>query len=330
LYTDGHPVVGFTFNTTTDVMIRVTTGSRLHFGLIGLGAGAPRQFGGVGLMVAGPSLALQVVPAEEWTASGPLAERALGFARQFARGIGIDRPQQITIERAPAEHVGLGTGTQLGLAVGRALAAAWSLGLTATDLAHRVGRGRRSAIGVHGFDQGGFLVDGGKRDAETVAPLLVRTAFPEEWRLVVAKPVAAQGLHGLDEQRAFADLAVSATPQADVLCRLVLLGMLPAMAERDCRTFGEALYEFNRRVGEAFAAAQGGVYAGPLTTGLVDWFRRQGATGVGQSSWGPTVFAVVPDEETGRDLARRAQHEFGIERIDTVVTAARNRGAAVD
>src|SRR4051794_15902889 len=95
-----------------EAMIRVTTGSRLHFGLIGLGADAPRRFGGVGLMVERPGLSLRAEDAAEWSASGPLAERALGFARRFAANVGSDRPQRLTVEQAPPEHVGLGTGTQ--------------------------------------------------------------------------------------------------------------------------------------------------------------------------------------------------------------------------
>jgi beta-ribofuranosylaminobenzene 5'-phosphate synthase len=311
-------------------MIRVTTGSRLHFGLIGLGADAPRRFGGVGLMVDSPGLVLRAEPAAEWAASGPLAERALAFARRFAQGLGLDRPQRLAIERAPAEHVGLGTGTQLGLAVARALASAWDLSLTPVELAQHTGRGLRSALGIHGFAHGGFLIDGGKRDSEDVAPLLVRSEFPAEWRIILAVPLAAEGLHGPDEQRAFAELAVSAPRQAEVLCRLVLLGMLPALAERDCRTFGEALYDFNRRVGEVFAPLQGGIYAGPVATGVVDWFRRRGMSGVGQSSWGPTVFAVVPDEEVGSDLAVRLSEEMGADTVSVVLTQARNEGATVD
>jgi beta-RFAP synthase len=310
-------------------MFRVRTGSRLHFGLIGLDAGAPRRFGGVGLIVERPGLCVSAAPAAEWSASGPLAERALIYARRVAESVGITRPQSLTVEEAPPEHVGLGTGTQLGLAVARVLAGAWGLELPVCELARHVGRGLRSALGIHGFEHGGFLVDGGKRDEDSVAPLLVRTAFPEELRVVLATPVLAPGLHGAAEQRAFAQLAASPT-RTDLLCRLVLLGLLPALAERDLPAFGEALYEFNRRVGEAFAAAQGGAYAGPVVTGLVEWFRRQGVSGVGQSSWGPTVFAVVADEERGRDLALRLTREFGADRVGVVVTAARNRGATVE
>jgi beta-RFAP synthase len=311
-------------------MTRVTTGTRLHFGLIGLGADAPRRFGGVGLIVDSPGMVLRAEPAAEWRAVGPLAERAAAFARRFAHSVGVDQPQCLMIERAPPEHVGLGTGTQLGLAVCRALATTWGLNLTPIELAQHSGRGLRSAVGIHGFEHGGLLIDGGKRDPNDIAPLLVRTAFPAEWPIVLAIPAASEGLHGADEQRAFAELAVSAPGQADVLCRLVLLGMLPALAERDCRTFGEALYEFNRRVGEVFAPAQGGVYAGPTTSALVEWFRRHGVSAVGQSSWGPTVFAIVPDGVMARELAVRLGHEMGAEAVRVVVMQARNRGATVD
>ena len=310
-------------------MIRVTTGSRLHFGLIGLGADAPRHFGGAGLMVECPALSLGVEPAAKWSATGPLAERSLACARRFAESVGIERPQSITVEEAPPEHVGLGTGTQLGLAVARALTEAWGLDYSTIALARHAGRGLRSALGIYGFERGGFLVDGGKGAGETLAPLLVRTAFPEEWRIILATPVAEAGLHGPAEQRAFAELTAHSSGRADMLCRLVLLGLLPALAERDCAVFGAALYEFNRCVGEVFAAVQGGPYAGPTTTGLVEWFRRQGVSGVGQSSWGPTVFAVVADEERGRDLALRLKREIGAERVAVVVAAARNRGVIV-
>src|SRR5689334_2858973 len=70
-------------------MVRVQSASRLHFGLLNPGAETEakiaRRFGGVGLMVHRPGLRLKVRPAPSWSASGPLAERALAFARQFAQ-----------------------------------------------------------------------------------------------------------------------------------------------------------------------------------------------------------------------------------------------------
>src|SRR5207302_1257090 len=125
------------------------------------------------------------------SAEGPLAERALAFARRFAATLpaGVLAPQRLRVEYASAEHAGLGTGTQLGLAVARLLATiAGQNDLDAVDLARRVGRGQRSALGIHGFAQGGFLVEGGKSAAADVAPLLVRVSFPETWQVVLTFP----------------------------------------------------------------------------------------------------------------------------------------------
>ena len=273
-------------------MIRVEAPGRLHFGLLSLGGAGQRRFGGVGLMVQTPGVRVAVQPAADWSAAGPLAERALIFAQRLVAGADLPgavrqvKPHHIQVEQCGPEHAGLGTGTQLALAVGRALAAASGLHLDAAELGRLVDRGQRSALGIHGFAHGGLLIDGGKTKETAVAPLLARHDFPESWRVVLVVPGWAQGLHGTAERQAFQQLldagATSAT--TDALCRLVLLGMLPALLERDLTAFGEALYEFNARVGEAFAPVQGGVYAHPRLTELVAFIRTQGTRGVGQSS----------------------------------------------
>jgi beta-RFAP synthase len=316
-------------------MIRVTAPSRLHFGLLSLSAEVGvglRRFGSVGLMIEAPGISLRVESAGSWAASGPLAERALTFALTFAQTVPpeVARPLHLHLERAVPEHAGLGSGTQLALSVARALALAWELpALDAVELARRVGRGRRSALGVHGFECGGFLVDGGKSDSDSLAPLLIRWSFPRPWRVVLALPPGSAGLHGPGERDAFAQLAEQPDlARTDALCRLVLLGILPALAEGNLDTFGEAVHEFNTRVGEAFAPVQGGTYASPLVAEVVEFVRRQGVRGVGQSSWGPAVFAVVGDEERGTDLARRLAERFGLQAGQQVlVTASSERGA---
>jgi beta-RFAP synthase len=303
-------------------MPRIHTASRLHFGLISLAPegtawlnrhgqpGLPaRRFGGVGLMIEAPGLVVRAEPGADWSAEGPLAGRALEIARCFSEGIEAETPgvrvppQRLVIESAPREHVGLGTGTQLALAVAQLLAQTVGRSFTPAELAQRVQRGARSALGVHGFAQGGFLVEGGKLAGGELSPLVARMAFPLSWRVVLVLPRRLTGLHGLGEQAAFAQLA-HAQATTEVLCRLVLLGMLPALAEEDLSLFGAALHEFNARAGEVFAAAQGGTYAGTAVEELIGFIRRQGVAGVGQSSWGPGVFAIT-DQERAAHLADR-------------------------
>jgi beta-ribofuranosylaminobenzene 5'-phosphate synthase len=311
-------------------MIRVRAPSRLHFGLLSVAAadapwpdrlGQPtvpsRQFGGVGLMIESPGIHLSMRAAPAWSAEGPLAERALGFARHFAEQIQAERqgdfpPQHLLIEQAAPEHAGLGTGTQLGLAVGRALAEAWGLHLDVPTLARLVG----------------FLVEAGKRDPEALSPLVFRMPFPETWRIVLVIPSGLQGVSGKSEAEAFAHLSGAGNLQTDALCRLTLLGLVPALIEADWRAFSEALYDFNARAGEAFARVQEGVYSHALVAEVVAFVRRQGIPGTGQSSWGPTVFAIVPDQERARDLSDRIRARFTLEQTEVVVTRAWNRETA--
>jgi beta-RFAP synthase len=294
-----------------------------------------RRFGGVGLMIETPAIEVMAQPATLWSAGGPDGERAVAFARRTAERLQQEGGQFLpplrleVVETAPA-HAGLGSGTQLALATSRAATATWGVPATVLDLARWTGRGLRSGLGIHGFACGGLLVDGGKGSQEGVAPLVARVDFPTQWRIVLAIPEGArsgaEGLHAAEESAAFAQLAAASLQQTDSLCRLVLLGLLPAALEQDLDAFGEAVFEFNRRVGETFAAIQGGTYASPAVADLVASLRGQGVRGVGQSSWGPTVFAIVEDDERATHLAAWLQRNAA-RPLRLLVTRARNCGA---
>jgi beta-RFAP synthase len=287
------------------------TPSRLHFGLLSWGPGQPRQFGGVGLMIEAPGLELSAEPSPSWRAEGLLAGRVIEVAsgvagRLASRGVEV-RPARLEVSRAPTEHVGLGVGTQLGLGVARLLAhLAGGPEPTIGELAGLAGRGLRSGIGLHGFALGGLIVDGGRRGPEGIPPLLSRVEFPAEWSVLVLTPRREPGLHGPGEVRAFAELPPSPDALTDRLCRLVLLGLLPAAVERDLARFGEALDELQRRVGQGFAPAQGGTFARPELEAIAGVLRSEGLKGVGQSSWGPTLYGFLdaPDDHRAAVLDR--------------------------
>lgn len=322
-------------------MIHVHAHSRLHFGLLNPfkelradGALPKRRFGGVGMMIAEPALKLTAYPADSWSADGPQASRALAFAHQFAAAAPAElvRPQQIVIESMPPEHAGLGSGTQLALAVGSALAEAWAWkGIDVCGVAETLGRGQRSAIGIHGFARGGFLVEGGKSKGQAISPLVARADFPDDWRVVLAIPQERSGLHGQAEIQAFERLGRSDSDAAlvDRLCRLALLGLLPAVQERDIRAFGEALFEFNRLAGEAFSAVQGGTYATPAVETLIRFFRSRGAVAVAQSSWGPAIAVIADGEEHARSLVERTKKQPELPGVELIATRGCNCGASV-
>ena len=294
--------------------LTIQTSSRLHFGLLSWGGDAPREFGGLGLMIDDPGLILAAEPTRgDWEATGPLSTRVLAVARRVGERIGRQGRTapllRFEVIQAPPEHVGLGVGTQTALAVARLIAEDTGLGeLPALELAQLAGRGLRSGIGLHGFAQGGLIVDGGRSRApgSPPAPLLARLEFPADWSILVLIPPDLTGLHGPAEIQAFGAIPPLPASTVDRLCRLVLLDLLPAVAERDLATFGAALSEIQTRIGEGFAPAQGGIFAHPNLETLAHDLRALGLVGVGQSSWGPTLYGFA-DAATIDHAALRAR-----------------------
>ena len=292
--------------------IFVEASARLHFGVLDLRGSLGRRFGGLGAAVPQPSLLLEVSPAARITAEGQDGERAAEFARRFLTYHGISGGARLRVHRAIPAHSGLGSGTQLGLAVARALAELNGLPQDPGELARAVSRGERSAIGIWTFARGGFIVEGGRRvGAEEIAPLLVRVPIPQEWRCVVAVPRGDPGLSGEAEAAAFRRLPPPPEPEAERVAHVVLMQLLPALVEYDLAGFGAALTTIQRITGAWFAPEQGGIFAPGPTSSLVAKMSEWGATGVGQSSWGPAVYGLAATESAGRALAARAQDALG-------------------
>jgi beta-RFAP synthase len=203
---------------------------------------------------------------------------------------------------------------------------------TSAELAKLLGRGARSGIGVLGFDSGGLLVDGGPSGGlhPGVPPLLARQPFPENWRVLLVHDNDREGLHGAEERRGLAALAPFPQKLAAHLCHLVLMRILPGAAERDIAPFAHGLTEMQQTIGEYFAPVQGGVFASPGVERALRAVAAQRTAGIGQSSWGPTGFAIVGsarDAECALATAREATR--GMPNIECTIVAGRNRGATV-
>lgn len=294
--------------------VSVEAPARLHFGVLDLRGDLGRRFGGIGAAVPTPSLLLEARPAAALKAEGPDAERALAFARRFAAHHALDPRVHFCLHRTIPPHAGLGSGTQLALAVARALAEVYGLPTEVTALARAVGRGGRSAVGTWTFALGGFVLEGGRAGAgndDAIAPLLARLPIPAAWHAVVVVPRGQPGLTGEHEAAAFARLPSPPARDVEHVAHLVLMQLLPALAQADLPSFGAALTAVQRITGGWFAPAQGGVFAPGETATLIERLREWGAVGVGQSSWGPAAYGIVGDHATAQTLAQRARGVLG-------------------
>ena len=286
--------------------------ARLHFGVLDLGGSRGRWFGGIGAAVAAPTLLVSASHADTLEVLGEDAQRAAAFARRFVAHHKLQNGTRVRVHRALPGHVGLGSGTQLALAVARALAELHGLDAPTSELARAVGRAHRSAVGTWIFDGGGFVIEGGRRpDRNGCGPLLARLTFPPTWRCAIAIPEGTPAISGETEAAAFARLP--APPEADVtrVAHTVLMALLPALADADLPAFGAALTEIQRITGRWFDSVQGGTFASGPSAQLVESISAWGASGVGQSSWGPAVYGIVDGVDAGARLAECLRQTLG-------------------
>ncbi len=312
-----------------DAAVHVEAHARLHFGVLDLRGSRGRWFGGIGAAAPGPTLQLSAQLSERVSATGPDADRALEYAQRFLEHHGITRGARLVVERALPAHSGLGSGTQLALAVGRALAELYSLPSDPIALSLGVGRARRSAIGTWVFANGGLVVEGGRpREGNACGPLISRIELPPHWHCVVAIPQGPSGMSGAAEAQAFSELPEPSQREVERVAYLVLMSLLPAAAEGDLVTFGSTVNEIQQITGQWFAPVQGDTFAPGPTRDLIELMIAGGAAGAGQSSWGPSVYGIVDGKPAAERLTTRVRERLGAA-VDIYSGSFPSRGARV-
>jgi len=310
--------------------VTVETPSRLHLGFVDLHGGLGRRFGSLGLGLAGIATRVHVDRDAALTVEGLEADRVTRVARELGSAVGKVPRARIRVEKTIPGHIGLGSGTQLALAVGVALNRLYGWGLTVSEVAEIADRGARSGMGVGAFCHGGFFVDGGKGPDGAIPPVVAQAPFPEPWRVLLVFDEAGEGLHGEAEQEAFRTLPPFPEADAGHIARLVLMRILPAVKEWDIHRFGQGIGEVQAIIGDYFASAQGGRYTSPRVAEVMEWLQRQGVAGVGQSSWGPTGFAMFGDANQAAWYQQAIQAQFrDSPGLHTAIVAGGHSGARI-
>lgn len=249
---------------------------------------------------------------------------------------------RVTLHETLPRHVGLGSGTQTALAVAAGIARLHGVAPRVREWAPELGRGGRSGVGVAAFERGGFVLDGGHpterftadrpADGEwTVPPVTAHHRVPDDWRFLLVCPDAPPGRSGDGEDESMRAVVESADPTvADRIAGVVTRRLLPAVATGAVDRFGAAIRELGRLNGTWFADEQGGVYRPPVGAVVASLADAPAVSGVGQSSWGPAVYAVTGADraDAARAAGERALDAAGVDGDVAVVTAS-DDGATV-
>ena len=293
-------------------------------------------------MIDGPRTEVVVTPCEEFQveATGDVQDSAKAtvalWQKSFApKSVGElslgSLPVSVSVNGSP-RHQGYGSGTQLAFAIAAALQLAFDQPLPSPEeMAMALGRGKRSAIGSYGFFEGGFLVDRGIGN-ESIAPLDMRTDFPEAWKIALIRPLNAEGtpVFGDAELDTFRNLPGTTQSKADELAALLKNDILPSVLNQDFPPFADAVTEYGYQSGLFYRDVVGGAYSSAAGNAIVEKVRTLGQFAVGQSSWGPTIFAIGPSEKEINWLVEKLAD--GVEDVacQIEVVSADNRGMQID
>ncbi len=348
--------------------VEVRAPARLHIGMLSFGTPGTRWFGGVGAMLDRPAVQVRIRRAARLEARGLHAERAARFAQQCAAYWNLgDVGCAIEVVAAPMSHVGLGSGTQLGLAVAAGMRHLFRMGTEASlppavphpvqgelhpseddwlfdvrdalELARAVGRGRRSCVGVYGFSRGGLIVEAGRmvRDAagpeddatRDFSPMVSRARLPSAWRCVLLIARDAAGLSGDAERAAFKRLPPVPREITAELSRIALLEMLPAAVEGHFIEFSLAVRNYGVLAGAPFAPESKNLPYAQATADLVELLGELGYPGSTQSSWGPAVMACCESLEKAGALVDRLESLGLSDHHDIVIARFDSQGAVL-
>ncbi|WP_336022754.1 beta-ribofuranosylaminobenzene 5'-phosphate synthase family protein [Halobellus salinisoli] len=324
---------------------RITGCARLHFGFRNLSPKRDRLFGGLGVTLERPRVVVEADPAAGVLCTGAASvddetvAAATRYARRAVSLLDVDGAR-VTVERSLPRHVGLGSGTQLALSTLTAIARAHGRDPAIRENAGRLGRGRRSGVGIAAFEAGGFVLDRGipteaypvdsaAGDDPTAPPLATRKAIPEEWRFLLVLPDVSPGKSGDGEDTCMRTVVRRANPSiADRIDATVTQRVLPALVDEDVANFGRAVTTVDRLNGLWYADEQGDTYRPPVGSIVDEVTDSPAVFGAGQSSWGPAVYGVTTAGRAAaaREAGVRALSRAGISGTVTIV-AGRNRGS---
>lgn len=285
--------------------VRLVAPSRLHFGLLPDADKDETRRGGIGVMIDNPCLQISARRSSSWEIFGSSSERIEHIVGTlWTERERLASPLHIYVDRAPPVHAGFGSGTQLSMGIAAILSQfRGAESSNSYDIAGKLGRGGRSLVGSQGFESGGLIIDRGtwhdSKPSQTGA--FESHRMPETWRWLTVSCETEQGKSGDEERHAFARSVPDPKSRFELLA-CIDSELLPGLANLDFHRFSHALGKYCERCGEIFAPQQGGLYGSSFAEEAAAHLSRAGITGIGQSSWGPTIFALFPNRSSATEF----------------------------
>ncbi len=307
--------------------IRITTPCRIHLSLIDENGYTNRIDGGIGLMLDRPNVVFEASNhAEEFKIEAHkyyresievINEKASKVFKTFNIS---NKNFHFSLKRYYPSHVGLGSKTQLSLAIATAIMKLKQINnISIKKLTKLMERGGTSGIGWRGFESGGFIVDAGHdfglgKEKETYLPssastsadpalTIFRHPIPEHWRFVLVIPNVKKGAYGDEEVSIFHKHAPIPKNEVNEVSHQILMKIIPGILKKDIICFGEGL---KRIQSIGFKKIEIDLQH-DIVKKILNFFEHLGLKAYGMSSFGPSVVAITESDEEAHLLLKEVQ-----------------------
>ncbi|MFX1295520.1 MAG: beta-ribofuranosylaminobenzene 5'-phosphate synthase [Promethearchaeota archaeon] len=326
--------------------IKIITPSRLHFGLIDLNGSIGRIDGGLGVTLNEPNI---IIEAEKdhstdyrlhiTNSPGYSGAEIEELTKTIMKLLKVKNNISFKITSNIPAHIGLGSKTQLSLAISKAVCLLNNIKKSPYELAIITSRAGTSRIGLTAFERGGFIVDGGhtfgkNRQKETYlpssaskappAPILYWDIIPNDWYFIIIIPQIKRGAHGFEEINIFQESCPISLEDVRIISHIILMKILPSIKEKNINAFGHGIYEL-QSIGFKKLEVE---LQEEVVSELMEFCMENGASGSGMSSFGPTTFALIKELSNAQKLKQKIEMFLNNKyKTDIFITNVNNKGA---
>jgi beta-RFAP synthase len=311
--------------------VSIIAPARLHFGFLNWDQVISESMGSFGMTLNNFVTKIIVEKSKTLIVQGPQKDLAKKLVKRLLTKNNFSTSVKITIEKAIPKHSGLGSGTQLALALGYAVHSLFNKKINMENIAKLLRRGKRSGIGIGAFRYGGVLVDNGnfskKLKSTKIPKIVTRIPFPKNWRIILIIDKSTKGIHGKKESVIFGKLPSYPERISKEFYKILITEAIPSLLNENIKNFGEAVTKIQKMIGRQFSKFQGGNYSSHKVKKAIKWLERMNINGYGQSSWGPTGFAFVGNEKEAIRIIQQANRKWDDEKdLNFVLCRGRNHG----
>jgi len=285
----------------------ITTPSRIHLGFYGINNNYGYTYGSLGLAVNYLPTCISISKAKKFNTNVP--KKIIDPIIKFIKLKKISNKFTINILENTPKHVGLGSGSQIALSIGKAISSFFDLNMTLSEIADIFKRGTRSGIGIGTFNRGGFIVDCCKK--EGLHPeILFHSKFPNNWRVILLHDNNFQGSFGNKESKFFKK-EISDSYDSN-LSHIVIRGIIPSIIYKDFSNFSKNITEFQQITSKLYKEKQSDMFLSPQISKIMKYIKGFDDIGIGQSSWGPMSYIFVESQSKAKEMIKVIENKFNV------------------